>query len=716
MNSISQTVTPFLKAIKTGEPISITPDGCWFKKGIVRRVLDLFRQVFFGYDPSLENAKNLVSSISSAAKAAFKDKAGISRPTTWDPDDLKKVVESVKSTLRKNVDNEEKQIQALVTKRDILKASPVTPSLSTVIAELNRKISTPESWSYRATAANLDRAYLMNRYLGIDQRNIDFSATQPEDEAWVEQELLLWQKDRFPYVEYLVEEQNEPLRHMIRSCRTAEEFSLAISQNLPLLDQCCETQFHENSSVQPQAIKDFLSQNQTKRKLRKIFLQWKKHETILQKIHTCCCYPEFISAARQNRALLDMCFNTVFKSMPDECADAIAIFLQAPMIQEQLRKTFLDKRIREVANQGIRFVQYTEGHEGKPIKAVQLLIDGEYQSITDENSTIRVAKDVHTTVGKMFEEFVAQNVRFIEMEYLQDSGVTLFDGRRFKADLSKKEWWKELPVIKRMTREQIEDAYDTDFQKGEALFVIRASRTTPDLRGDGSHAWADLLVPLGDGTFNCLSIGKYSNWFPVGLLETFNFIFHTHEANVTVVDPNTFMSSRDRISVPLPPINKDQLEQIMEDLRKELIRSRNHELIFQAQGDNCALWIRHFIQRNWQGLSIEPYQIPVQDLIVPNFLMPIIWARHIFPTESAWQWFRIGFCSIFGAMSPHALPTSDGRSRNISLFNNEDWRRGLLQIPARLWMEKERILSTVNKYMKGQAATFRQPSSREQVA
>ncbi len=698
MLPISQTVSPFLKALQSGASIGVTTDGMWYEKGIIRRIVDIFKGIFFGYDESYENAKNLAASLTSVTKVTSDQIRGLSQPATWNPEALATVVQAVKATLQRKVKKEEEQIEALKIKRDALKTSLPASSPRTPIVELNKKICNPESWGYRFAAANLDRACLMHRYLGMDQRAIDATTAEREDIDWLRGELLAWQKEQFPHVEYLSEDGSGDFSEaLLEQCPTFDDFYQRVQASPSLLTQCAS----QSTSIPKDA--DLSSPN-VKRHLRATFLSWQKNHAVKEKIRHCCRYTGFIAAARSNRALLDMCFQSVFKSMPDEFTNAIDIFLQAPQIQEQLRKTFLDKRIREVANRGLRFVQYAQEAQGKPIKGVHLLIDGEYQPITDETAQVRVARGVNKTVAQVFEEFEAQNFRFIELEYLQDTGITQFDGRLLKFDMDKPEWWKELPVIKRMTREQIEDAYDVNFQEGHAFFAIRASRTTPDLNGADNHGWSDLLIPLPDGTFNCLSLGKFSNWFPVTLMETFNHVFHTHEANVTVLDTNSFMSSRDRTAVPLPPITKEQFPEIMKNLKEEFLRSRRGELIFQAQGDNCASWVRHFIQRNWPGLDIEPYQTPFQDLTLPTIFMPLIWTRNFFPNDAMWHWFRRSFCSLFGALSYHQMPQSAGEPRKIRLLDNHDWSRGILQIPSRLWIERDRVLARVNDYMQGQLA------------
>ena len=628
MQSIHHAGPSLIRAIQQGESIGITAAGTWYHKNVIVRIINLFRQLFFQYDETLENAKNLAAYLSVPKRVSSDAIRGLCQNDAWNFSDIEPLVAAVKASIQSLVKKEEDEIRLLTERREKLETQH-DPKQQTAIVELNRKIFSPERWSHRYAAACLDRGLLTQEYLGMDQERIRQTEPNRMDIRWLKWKLLQWQGRQFPEVDYL---------------------------------------------------------------------RGPNHDQMAEKIEYTCRYRDFISLARRNSALLDLYFQYVFKSMPDAFTNAIDLFIQAPKIQEDLRRTFLDKRIREVANNGIRFEQLaTASPSGKPLKDVKLLIDGEHQSIADPSGSVRIARGVMTTVSRIFDEFEAQNTRFITMEYLQDKGVACFDGRLVDFDLSQEEWWKDLPVIRRMTREQVESTYGVPFREGYALFVIRGSRTTPDLSADGNHGWSNIIYPLGDGTFNVIAPGKFADWFPVGVLQAFYHIFHTHRAFVTVADTNEYMSSRDRISIPLPPLTENEFRHVMRDLKNELLRSRRGELVFQAQGDNCASWVRAFIGRNWPNLNIEPFLTRVEDLELPGPLAPIVQVKPCFPSAEGWQTFRRGFCSLFGAMEGHQSSDGHGGTRVVRLIDNHDWAEGVLQLPARAWRERDRVLAQMSQ-------------------
>lgn len=628
MQPITQTAPSLVQAIQSGYSVGITADGSWYYKGLVTRVINVFRTIFFGYDESLENAQNLSAYLATPKRVSSDVVKGLCQNDSFALQDIEPLVASVKATIQERATGEETEIHSLIKERERLKGLH-DDTQQTAIVELNRKIFSPERWTHRNAAASLDRAILSQKYLGMDQKDIEQTPALHEDVEWLTEELLQWQDHQYPAVAYL---------------------------------------------------------------------NGQNHEHILAKIEYTCRYRDFIVAARQNRGLLDLCFQTVFKNMPDNLPNAIDIFIQAPKVQEELRKTYLDKRIRVVANNGIRFEQLGgTDPTGKPLKDVKLLIDSELQSIVDPEGMVRVAKDVTISVSQVFEEFKAQDSRFINMEYLQDSGVTRFDGRVLDLNLDKEEWWKDLPVIRRMSREQIESTYGVSFKEGYALFVIRGSRTNPDLSADGNHGWTNIIYPLDDGSFNVVAAGKFADWFPVGPWQAFYHIFRTHKACVTVADPNEYMTSREQLSIPLPPLTKEKFLGIMSDLKRELIKSRQGELVFQAQGDNCASWVRSLINRHWQDLHIEPYKTRFEDLTLPWLLKPIVLAKKFFPNETGWQQFRRGFCSLCGATEPHQASDGQGGTRFVSLSNDEGYNEGILQLPGRIWLERDNIVEQVRQ-------------------
>lgn len=419
----------------------------------------------------------------------------------------------------------------------------------------------------------------------------------------------------------------------------------------------------------------------------------------LKKLERCCQYPEFIKAARENGALLDSFFNSLFRKMANDLPSAVDFYIQMPTLHKNFSRAFLDTRIAQVKTR-IPALQFSE--EGvcpqttRPIKDVKLLVHNELQSISVPDRLLTFSEKVKISVRDLFAKCEEQNYTFIDKEMFE-TGLEDFDPRLLNVDVTDKDWWKKLPVMERLSRAEIEKRYGVPFATGHALFALRASRTTPDRNVEDCHAWADLLVPLDDGTFNVLSIGKFSERFPLGFLETFLFIFRTHKGQVTISDFNKFYCHRDKVAVPFPPLTQEQFTTFMDKLKEDIQASKAGALIFQAQGDNCATYAEQLAMRLYPELSGKAYDISFENVVLPPPLMSLVEARHYFPNSEGWNTFRNIVCFLFGAWQSYEYKKQNGATTITSLLDNPIWRNGTMKLPAQLFEQKKEIMGTLWK-------------------
>ena len=402
-------------------------------------------------------------------------------------------------------------------------------------------------------------------------------------------------------------------------------------------------------------------------------------------IYRACQYQDFISAARKNRALLELFLSSVFKNQSN-----IDVFIQAPEVQTELEKTFLYKRLQRSANGGLLLSQL-QNHEGKPIKDVTLRINNKQQSIIDPSSTVEIAEGIERTVSHVFKECKAQNSRFIDQEYLWRDGLTQFDGRLLEFDLNQEEWWTHLPAMfQPMTKEQISAAYGVSLEGDEkyALFVTRGSRTVPNMSIEDCHGWCNIIFPSNErGMYTVIAPGKYADWFPNSLREKGMHTFGTFRGQITLADFSEFISNRERISVPVSCLTKGEFLRAMGFLKTKLTDSREGNMVFQAQGDDCANFVQELSDHLWPG-KFNLFDLCFEELSLPATLRWILQLRPLFSTPQGWQRFRRGFCCLFGGMRGY-------RMRNgtvVRLKDFQKWRDGFLAVPTALWRHRDRIL------------------------
>jgi len=223
------------------------------------------------------------------------------------------------------------------------------------------------------------------------------------------------------------------------------------------------------------------------------------------------------------------------------------------------------------------------------------------------------------------------------------------------------------------------------------LFAPRA--LNPNLSARDTHSWIEIAIPLEDGTFNLLSIGKFTKVFPITTWEQLQFIYRTYQGILTIVDPNKFHHSRSRIAVPFPPLAKDQFIQLMGALRQDLLRAQKEDFVFQVQGDNCARWVQKMVNILFPNLGIELFSMSHDDIIIPFFIMPFIWIQRNIPIESVKNAFRMSLGLFLGALEGQEFTNETGEKVFTRLYDDVNWNKGTLELPAKLF----EILETVKQ-------------------
>jgi hypothetical protein len=408
------------------------------------------------------------------------------------------------------------------------------------------------------------------------------------------------------------------------------------------------------------------------------------------KLRRYCQYEDFLEESKKNPVLLEQFFYHVFRNLPNWTTDSVDIFIQSFFILGPLHKGILDKRLCEFSVKGIEFVE--SGRDGgKVVKDVRLLINGSMQSISNQSSIVKVSEKTSMTVRQLFDKFAQLEFGFIDFEYLEDGGVREFDSRLPQLKSSDTDWWKKLPLVQRMTKEQLAAMYGVTPGPDEHLLILRASRQTPSSKQiNENHAWMDIPLPLPDGTYNVISVGKFAYRYPRGLWETLKFAFSSQRASIVTVDPNRFARQRERIGAPVVPLDNAQFSQLMDIIRDDIVRANKHELVFQAQGDNCASWVRKVLFQVVPNYEIEPFEMMIKDAEAPAPLSALMSVQKVC-SEDVWNFVRITTSAAMGATQPCVLSDGHGGKRTVRLVEDKKWVNGLVNLPANFWNKASQI-------------------------
>jgi hypothetical protein len=160
------------------------------------------------------------------------------------------------------------------------------------------------------------------------------------------------------------------------------------------------------------------------------------------------------------------------------------------------------------------------------------------------------------------------------------------------------------------------------------------------------------------------------------------------------------MNSRERIAVPLPPLDQGKFKDLMTFIAQDMQKTREGRLIFQSQGDNCATWNKKLIKHIYSRFSITKFfKTEFPDLVLPNIIMPLLRAQRFVPTQTLKDKYRRGLSILFGASSGIPIPDKDGIITIKRLSENRRWHKGFLFLPAALFNSAEELKKGIREHV-----------------
>lgn len=417
------------------------------------------------------------------------------------------------------------------------------------------------------------------------------------------------------------------------------------------------------------------------------------------KIERAACYPEFMASLKNNWILRDA-FCKWLRASPHGSKDAVDTFIQAPYIQTLMSKSFLDKRVQRIANDGLRFIQ----KEGRR-KEVQLLIHGQYQSISYLDGIVKTGDATTRTVKSLFQQFQSVKEQNIDLEFLE-TGIEEGDFQLKKFDFTQEKWWEKLPVIEIQSKEAVQKRFPNEKIDGtQPLLVLHSTTKNPKVLAPlDTHSFIDIYIPQGDGTFNVISPGKYADSYVPSfkekgfslftivdriknLVDNFRFAFSSRQGTYVLADSNNYMTHRHHKEVCLPPLSKDQFETTMQFVKEQFINAREGRMLFQMQGNNCATTIEELLKRLDPNLNFSPYRAHILETKPPAVLQWITESRKFFMNETHWNNFRLFASRIFGAGDPYRYTDEEGLTQEASLMNDSRWVKANVAMPNGIFRE-----------------------------
>lgn len=330
-------------------------------------------------------------------------------------------------------------------------------------------------------------------------------------------------------------------------------------------------------------------------------LQWKQNHPLIvkkeiteqeiKKLEDTSTYQEFARLLLSSQPMQEAFFSLLLRDNND-----VAQLVEFPATSARLKSCYLASRVGKIV--GSYQIRKEEKEEGVVEKVVTLPFftrnKTEHISILDESRVVelddRMGGTKSFTINQIFNVFAMKNREIGDLEILKD-GIMYWNCYQLGSiDLTCDEWWKQLPLIEEITKEQMEQRVDEALNPGEWVVFAKSSRTTPDLDLDGRHGYLEVAIPTEDGKYRVYPFGIFPHiLFPTSILELVTFLGMTNRAKIGYPDANFFYSHRQQASHPMRLL-PDEAQAFMKNLQKELIKSRYGHLIFQFGAENCAYW------------------------------------------------------------------------------------------------------------------------------
>lgn len=276
---------------------------------------------------------------------------------------------------------------------------------------------------------------------------------------------------------------------------------------------------------------------------------------------------------------------------------AVRPLIEFPRNQWKMNRYQLNGRLsrRGGFDLKVQKVLCEEGFE----KVLTLPFEGKPVNILDEAKCVLFRGNYALTIGEVFEIFDRKKIEAGNLEYMEDGimnwnahqcgywDTALGDYQRI--DLAKSEWWNELPVLDRLSLKKARHLFGSHLTGTEWNLSLISSRLHQDLNFEDAHGYLAISVPQNDGTYIVYTLGKFTFAFPGTLLQALLNIGETAEAAIAYPDENVFYTHR-RKTYYSYAISEEDGKKFFESVKRDMMLSREGNLIYQIESENCAKW------------------------------------------------------------------------------------------------------------------------------
>lgn len=450
--------------------------------------------------------------------------------------------------------------------------------------------------------------------------------------------------------------------------------------------------------------------------LRVALALWKQNQPIFQEkaltetdneqLKLTANFHQFAELILKSSLLQDRFFNWIIRDQNE-----IPVFIQFPALVQKLMECNLTGRLSCLGKHHLKIVKEPIG-EGIRAKIVTLPFEGKDFDILNENRTVTFRGQLKMTIKEIFEVFKHKELKAGNLEFMLDGIINwnihhlgFFDAEKngfVQIDMENPEWWKQLPLFEVLTLKQAKLRYGEFLNGRNWSAAAAASRGSPTLSYEKTHAFLELAIPIGFQKYAVYDFGKLAYQYPGNLLELLDVFCKNVHATVAFPDDNVFFSHRQQ-AIHAFPISEEQGIKLMQLIKEDILEARRYNFIYQIESENCAKWVNKKLEAILGSDQVPNlYRMQLLDTEPESAVMTLFKVIKKLPTN--WQVPVLSFLHLFLGAFRETTVEENGQMVKKSLAKHSFFKTGEVYLPA--FMHSELLAGRLKRSFKKTFFTF----------
>lgn len=353
----------------------------------------------------------------------------------------------------------------------------------------------------------------------------------------------------------------------------------------------------QNKGIDPQDV-----DNEQLNGLKKLAVTWKRENPLLgapvlssrdlETLEEAARYPSFTRLVLEFPSVRELFF---IWSLRD--GNSALPFIEFPGAASRFIEQKISPRLGQFST--TQLVIEKKEHKGQIVKDLMMLFEGKHLSILDPEKVVEFRGGYELKLDDVWDIFGKKEWEVGNLEIFS-SGIENWNIHHLgywnqeeeayrKIELNEDFWWRQLPLYLKLNRKQLIQRYKLNIKQGEWVAAAVATRGRYTLDFEETHAFLEVAIPEGD-EYAIYDFGKLAFVYPKSAWDRVHMLTKTVHATVAYPDENVYYTHRQKGFFPLC-LSASQGQTLMNSIREDIITSRQKNLVYQIESENCAKWV-----------------------------------------------------------------------------------------------------------------------------